>query len=212
MDKKIQKRIFVIITFLISFVVIKLIFDKWNLFDKLLSFFDLQEEDSELTNGVLLIVNSILSLIVTTTIDILKLYLERKWDTKEGVSEVSIIIHAVTCIRKTKRRYSAFTIDIGRGMYFVYVISVLKNIGEGTIIECYINKKKLEIDLLDKNKCCNFCFRVCRGEGKRFKKSYKINLLFKNDRGVNYEGKYKLIINEENQSAEIIVKRKQRRR
>lgn len=212
MGKKIQKRLFIIVTFILCFIVIKVIMDKCNLLDKLIYFLKLQQKNAELINKITVIINSIFSLIATTIIDILKLWLEYKWDTKKGMPEISIIINAVTCIRKTKRKYSFFDVDIGKGTCFVYVISVLKNIGEGTIVECWINKSKLEINLLNENDCYDFCFRVYRKENKKYKRSYKINLLFKDDRGISYEGKYKLKINEEKQSAEIIVKKKQRRR
>lgn len=212
MSKKVKRRLFIILTFIICFLIIKFFIDKWNLLEKLMHFYGLEQENAEFINKVMTIINSIFAFAATTGIDILKLWLEHKWDIKKGIPEIGIIIKTVTCIRKTKRKNISFDIDIGKGTCFVYVMSVLKNIGEGTIAECYINKNKLDINLLNENDCYDFCFRVCRKEDKKYKRSYKINLLFKDDRGASYEGKYKLKINEEQQSAEIIVKKKQRRR
>lgn len=212
MSKKVQKRLFIILTFIICFLVINVFIEKWNLLEKLLYFCGLEQNNAESINKVTTIIKGIFALIATTGIDIFKLWLEHKWDIKKGIPEISIIIKAVTCIRKTKRKNISFSLDIGKGTCFVYVISVLKNIGEGTIAECYINKNKLDLNLLNENDYYDFCFRVCRKEEKKFKRSYKINLLFKDDRGVFYEGKYKLKINEAQQSAEVIVKKKQRRR
>ena len=55
-------------------------------------------------------------------------------------------------------------------------------------------------------------FRICRKENKEFKKFYKINLLFKDDKDIYYMRKILLKVDEKKQQADIITKGRQKRR
>ena len=212
MRRKVHKSMFFIIIFVICFTLTRLVLNKLNVLENIMVQLELQQENADIVNKITSIINGIWSFIVVKIIDILKIFLEHKREVRKGISEISIIINTVTCPRKTRRKNSLLDIDIGKGTHFVYVISTLKNVGARTIVECFINGKKLEINSINVGECLDFCFRVCREETKRYKKSYKINLSFKDDKGVFYEKKLEMRVDEEKQNAEIAIKKKIKRK
>lgn len=187
MNKKIQKKLFIIVIFIICFATTKIISDRTKLLESVVNALKLRQENVEMLKEITTLINGVWSFVVAQGINIFKLYLEHNRDIKKGMPQISIMIQTVTCPRKTRRKDSLLNIDIGNGLCFVYVISFLKNVGERTIVECYINEKKLEINSLDTGDCYDFCFRICREENRKYKKAYKIILTFKDDKGESFE-------------------------
>lgn len=212
MKKTIKRIIILLIIFVICFGVTRVVLDKWKILESFIFLQQLSGNDTDffikIKNGV----NLVWSFLVANGINLLKLYLDNKKECQKGVSRISILINDVTCLRKTKRKKESVEVVVGEGKYFIYILSVLKNVGDNLIVECNINDKKIERCPVERNSCLDFCFRVCKGENQRFRKSYKIRVKFRDDKDLCYMKRYRLKICEKKQSAWIIPLGKQKRR
>lgn len=210
MNKKTKVVLMIIVTFIVCFILIdKVVINRWNILAHITI---LQKWEQEDINKLAKVINGIFSFITANIMNLVKLYHDNKKEIGKEISKISVFVNNVTCIRKTKRRDGLLEINLGVGTCFVYVNSVLKNVGENTIVECYINDKKLDISSLTKGEDYIFCFKVCREKNERFRKSYTFKLKFRDEKERYYERIVGLEIDEEKRDAKIISKRKQRKR
>lgn len=209
MNKKTKEVLVIIFTSIVCFILIDRVINRWNILERITFFQEWEQED---INRITTFLKGILSFVIANVMNFLKLYLDNRKETKREIPQISILINNVTSIKKTKRKDGLLEVNVGEGAYFVYVNAVLKNIGEATIVECYINEKRLGISSLIKEAGYNFCFKVCREKNASFKKSYVGKLKFRDDRGRCYEKIVDLEIDEEKREAKVTSKGKQRKR
>lgn len=208
--KKRAKEVLVIISIsIVCFILIDKVLNRWNILERITFFQKLEQED---INRIETVFKGILSFVIANVMNFLKLYLDNRKEIKSEIPQIGILIKNVTSIKRTKRKDGLLEVNMGEGAYFVYVNAVLKNVGKTTIIECYINEKRLGICSLTEEECYNFCFKVCREKNESFKKSYVGNLKFRDDRGRCYEKIVDLEIDEEKREARVISRGKQKKR
>ncbi len=212
MDQKIKKIILLFIIFICSFLLTGYIIDKNNLIEKLFLMNELKLENDSNFKWIVTLINGIFSIMIANLFNIAKIYLDKKRDNKENLPIISIKIKLVTLIRKNRRKDRTPEIIIGEGECFVYINSILKNIGNGVIEKCSINGQELGEMRITSDNIYEFNFRVCRMENKEFREYYYLEICFKDDRERSYKKKMKLKINESKNSAEVLSHSKQKRR
>lgn len=198
--------------FFACFCITKLILDRTTLIESLNFFQELRKEDTQTLNHLKTLINAISAFFFANIVGLLKIYFDVKNNSTKRRSGISISIKTVTCLRRSKRQDKLPEITLGDGNNFVYVITEVKNVGENIVSECYFNDVKLAVRQIGINESYIVSFRICRKENKEFKKFYKINLLFKDDKDIYYMRKILLKVDEKKQQADIITKGRQKRR
>lgn len=198
-----------ILLFVGVFLVIFFVIEKSRVLGKVFVGFRIFIEDYN--NTIRWIINGGCSLIITILFMVIILLYIKKEEKKE-TPIIRLETYLVTGIRKGKWDKNIPEINIGEGIYFIYIISSIRNIGEGVIEKCKINKQILKMKELNNKNECKFCFRVCKKENEEFNKSYRMEVKFLDARGRIYTKKIDLRISELEDSAEIIEIGKQKRR
>ena len=212
MNRVIKNGIMFLALFFACFCITKLILDRTTLIESLNFFQELRKEDTQTLNHLKTLINAISAFFFANIVGLLKIYFDVKNNSTKRRSGISISIKTVTCLRRSKRQDKLPEITLGDGNNFVYVITEVKNVGENIVSECYFNDVKLAVRQIGINESYIVSFRICRKENKEFKKFYKINLLFKDDKDIYYMRKILLKVDEKKQQADIITKGRQKRR
>lgn len=212
MKRVIKNAIMFLALFFACFCITKLILDRTTLIESLNFFQELRKEDTQTLNHLKTLINAISAFFFANIVGLLKIYFDVKNNSTKRRSGISISINTVTCLRRSKRQDKLPEITLGDGNNFVYVITEVKNVGENIVSECYFNDVKLAVRQIGINESYIVSFRICRKENKEFKKFYKINLLFKDDKDIYYMRKILLKVDEKKQQADIITKGRQKRR
>lgn len=212
MKRVIKNAIMFLALFFACFCITKLILDRTTLIESLNFFQELRKEDTQTLNHLKTLINAISAFFFANIVGLLKIYFDVKNNSTKRRSGISISIKTVTCLRRSKRQDKLPEITLGDGNNFVYVITEVKNVGENIVSECYFNDVKLAVRQIGINESYIVSFRICRKENKEFKKFYKINLLFKDDKDIYYMRKILLKVDEKKQQADIITKGRQKRR
>lgn len=205
MGKKIKKVIVLIIIFLFTFLGTKLWIIPW-LIEKL------PIENTEENSQIITMFNLIWSFIVTNGIELFKMILSSISEKRNSIPQISIWSKVVSCVSKSNRKHNMPEVKVGRGNVFIYVYSSIKNIGEKTILECAINSTNLNIGAIESGNFKDFCFKVYKNEDENFEERYLITVSLEDEENDFYLQELYLLIDREEQIANIIKKSELKRR
>lgn len=208
MRERVQKIFIFLAIFIVCFFITQNLIEKFNVIEKLPF---IEKENVEYINKMKTVVNGILSFIVVNVFNIIQVYSEKRKENEKEMPIATVNNRAVTCMRKNKKKDGMPEILLGEGNCFIYVISELKNVGAGTIEQCSVANQKLDIIPISSNEEFGFCFRICRNKNEECKEKYKFDVEFKDSRKRCYITGFELYVNENNQTADVKISKKQRR-
>lgn len=143
---------------------------------------------------------------------IISTYLNCKKDNSETRPKLHLTILDVTRFRKAKREFPEPQIILGRGTYFVYLKMEIENVGEGKIEKCKVNGQELEIGQISHNEEKLFYIIISENNKNLPEVCRDITIEFEDAHDRAYYKRYSLLVNVNDRTAKISVKRKQRRK
>lgn len=139
-------------------------------------------------------------------------FLSDKKKNREQFPRLTVSFHSISCVRKSLNYHINPVISLNEGNWFIYVQACISNSGTGEIRNISINGQDIGKAILSPGEKYIVFLRICENTAENFRKHYKFQMDFKDDRELCFTKKISFMLNEKERKAKELQSTKVRRR